>query len=281
MSRSNQKPDTDILMKALQDDPYEKGDCDFSTTQLLKPPQMTALAAKHKPRPLPTYAKWRSFVGTALHDTLEKVGKKHFPSAIIEERLFWNFEIEGKTYTLGGKSDVIFPGHLIDDYKVLLTAGCPDKVKPDHYWQNQFNAYLARKNGISLTHWRSTYILDDWRHTSYKKGGPQEPRREFTGELMKNEEIEPILLAKLTDHVKASQGQARPCTDEERWKQEDVWRIGKNGFKRARKKCYSLAEVDEHKKPDDEVRFEQGRYTRCEDWCEYSHVCPQFKNSKK
>lgn len=266
----------DVLKEAYNDDTYCKGEADFSTTEILKPPQLTFLASKHEPRDLGAWQSWSAFIGTVIHDYLENSARKHFPNALIEERLYKEFEIDGETVKLGGKVDIVFPGVLIKDYKVIFESQCPDKMKSDHEAQNNYNAILLHENGVTVTHGQIEYIAKDWRPNSFRKTIP-EPRRAITKPLLDKDKVTTSLVRRLTEHVRAKKGlPTRSCTDEERWMKPNQWALGKVGFKRARKVCHSQKEADENKKPGEVIEFRQGEYTRCEKWCSFSHVCSQF-----
>ena len=78
----------DILKASLAADKYSKGKADYSVTGILKPPQITHLAARHEPREFNWSDSWAAWVGTAIHATLEETAKEVllplYPNAVIE-----------------------------------------------------------------------------------------------------------------------------------------------------------------------------------------------------
>jgi ferredoxin len=271
-----------LVSEAIKHDAYSKGECDFSVTEILKPPQQTALSMYNDPRDLGEYSSLASWVGTAIHEKLEEYGREFYPDAVHEERLFQSFDVGGKSVTLGGKPDTLhLEERVIQDYKCVKSAGLPkdDEPKYDHYWQAQFNAYLARKSGIPIDYFQIDYIGIDWRQKPFATMDTT-PWKPVTGTILPDSEILPRLMDHLESHVKAKQGEARECTSEERWQRPDVYAVKKKGAKRSRKNCETEQEAKSHMKPGDEIELRRGECTRCERFCSYSHVCPQFKWSK-
>ena len=271
-----------LVPEAIQHDSYSKGSCDFSVTEILKPPQQTSLALDNEPRDLGEYKNLASWVGTAVHEQLEKYGREHYPDAVHEERLLYCFEVNGRKVTLGGKPDTLHPEQrVIQDYKCVKEGGLPKDNEPkyDHYWQAQFNSYLARRNQIEIDFFQIDYIGIDWRQKPFAKI-EDVPWKPVVGTILPDSEILPRLMIHLEAHVNAKLGKARECTDVERWMKPSVYAVKKKGAKRSRKNCSSEIEARQHMKPGDEVEFRQGEYTRCERFCDYSNSCPQFKWSK-
>ena len=48
MKITNQYGAPDVFIKAIQDDPYDMGDADFSVTGLIQPPQIGRLRKEHE-----------------------------------------------------------------------------------------------------------------------------------------------------------------------------------------------------------------------------------------
>lgn len=267
----------DILKLALAADNYSKEGSDFTTTEILKPPQITMLAAQHEPIARPLYQGFMALLGTGVHAALEQAGTANIKDLILEKRFFHTFEIDGEKVKLGGKPDYLWNG-IINDFKLVLTTGAPSgKPKPEHYWQGQFNSYLAAKDGHDMRLASVEYIFRDWTYSraKYSKSYPQEPRRTFVFDVLPMDEIEKQIIRRLTEHVRAKRGKSRPCTRDEKWQHDDLWALKKPTAKKARKLCHSAEEAGRLKKTGEIVEFRQGACVRCDGWCEYAHVCPQ------
>jgi len=266
----------DLLAWALSNDRYSKEGADFSTTEILKPPQITYLAELHEAKDMPLYKSFMSLIGTGVHAALEGAAPE---DAIVEQRFYWVFEIEGQQVILGGKPDFVHDG-LLNDYKCVLVAGRPkgDMPKEEHYWQGQFNSWLAIKNGFNVDTACTEYVFRDWNYgqAQREEGYPQLPNQPMPVPLLPLDEIEARIVERLTLHVRARMGHNHPCSDEDRWKTPDQWAVKKPVNKRARRVFSDKAEALVNLKPGEITEFRPGRAIRCAGWCEYSHVCPQF-----
>lgn len=269
----------DLLAWALEQDNYSKDGADYTTTEILRPPQMTYLAQLGVAQTMPRYKAFMSLMGTGVHNALEDAAPK---DAVVERRFYHTFDIEGEKVSLGGKPDFIYD-QLLNDYKVVLVNGRPNdgKPKPDHYMQGCFNSWLAHKNNVKIDTACVEYIFRDWspglaeRQSTY----PQRPNMPVSFALPSWDEIEANILKRLILHVRAKKGINTPCTDEERWKRPDAWALKKPSNKRARKLCLTADDALENKKQGEEIEFRSGGCVRCESWCEYSHICPQKNDS--
>jgi hypothetical protein len=272
---------TDLLITALSTDQYSKEGADFSVTEILKPPQLTYLSQNHEGKAMPIYKGYMSLLGTSVHMYLETIAPKE---AIVEKRFYHDFVIDGKTYTLGGKPDFIHE-NILNDYKLVLVNGRPkgDKPKQDHVNQAYVNAWLANMNGVKVDQAYVEYWFRDWSPgmAENQKLYPQRPNVQMlvNDKPFNMDLIEKFIIERLTLHVKAKQGINTPCTDEEMWKRPDSWALKKPQNKRARKLCHSSEEALKEKKQGEEIEFRRGGCIRCESWCEYSHVCPQYNNN--
>tara|TARA_R110002153_G_scaffold28881_1_gene88853 strand:+ start:1399 stop:2232 length:834 start_codon:yes stop_codon:yes gene_type:complete len=265
----------DLLAWALGNDTYSKDGADFTTTEILQPPQLTFLKQSNEPKKMPVYKSFMSLLGTGVHAALEGSAPD---SAIVERRFYKTYNIDGVDYKLGGKPDYI-DDKLLDDYKVVMVSGAPKDGLPkhDHYWQGQFNSFLAIHEGVEIDTACVEYIFRDWNYgmSMRQANYPKRPNLPVPFLVLPLEQIEAKIIERLTLHVRASLGHNVPCTDEERWKKPNLWALQKPAGKRARKLCTSEAEAITNKKPGEEIQFRPGTTIRCNDWCEFSHVCPQ------
>ncbi|MGB2185075.1 MAG: hypothetical protein ACPH5P_00200 [Akkermansiaceae bacterium] len=270
----------DLLLWALHEDNYSKDGADYTTTEILRPPQLTYLASKHEAKSLPVYKGFMSLLGTGVHNALENAAPK---DAIVERRFFKKFTIEGQEVVLGGKPDFIHNA-LLNDYKVVMVNGAPKdgKPKPEHYLQGLFNAYLANENGVTVDTACVEYIFRDWNYgmAQRQKNYPQRPNMPVPFNLIAKDQIESLIIERLTLHVKARNGINTECSDEERWKTPDMWALKKPQAKRARKLCNTADEALTEKKQGETIEFRAGSCVRCDNWCEYAHVCPQYNNNR-
>ena len=105
----------------------------------------------------------------------------------------------------------------------------------------------------------------------------QERQREFIEERVKlHQDAEADFLIN---------GILPPCSDEERWKKNDTFRVMKKGRKSAVRVLSSQEEADEfmdgHKdKKLLQVEMAEGQSVRCESYCSVSQFCNQYQEEK-
>ena len=154
--------------EAIIYDSYNKGECDYSTTQLLKPPYMCKLEREHDgelERDITELIK--SKLGTAMHNLLEKGVKTSGADGDFsaETRLYHKFD----DIILGGQIDVydIVNKELID-YKVTsiwsIIFG-----KKDWERQQNINRLLCEYNGINVEQLTIVATGSDWQRGRAKR----------------------------------------------------------------------------------------------------------------
>ena len=71
------------------------------------------------------------------------------------------------------------------------------------------------------------------------------------------------------------------CTDEERWKQSDSYRVMKKGRVRAMRVLPTQKEADDYITKSSEknlsIEFAKGESRRCKDYCDVAPFCDQYK----
>jgi len=74
------------------------------------------------------------------------------------------------------------------------------------------------------------------------------------------------------------------CTDQERWKKEDTFRIIKKGRKSAVRVLNSQDEADKYLEGQDDknlsIEVAKGKYVRCESYCNVAEFCNQYQKEK-
>ena len=130
MKLTNQYGAPDVFIKAIEADPYDKGEADFSVTGLLQPPQITRLWKENEDLLTSDVRDevWK-LLGSGVHAVLEGHG-----DGTVEQRLF--SEHEG--VRISGAVDLVKDGH-VTDYKVTSVYTTTRSLKPD--WESQLNLY--------------------------------------------------------------------------------------------------------------------------------------------
>ena len=148
----------EAIVKAVENDPYSKGDAEFSVTELLSPPRQRALRIAHKEE-LTEDVKDRlwALYGQIAHLILERANMND----LAEKRLFG--EIEG--VRVSGQFDTLcIEDGTLSDYKFTTVWGFKASTKPKVEWIAQLNMQLEllRQNGLEAKSLRIVGLLRDW-----------------------------------------------------------------------------------------------------------------------
>lgn len=290
------------IFDAVTNDPYDKGECDYSVTGLMKPPRISALEERHKDEIVEDASDriW-SLIGQAIHGILERAER----IAKVEERIY--LDLDG--VTISGKYDrfVVADGCL-QDYKVTSVYRVMRETSAD--FTAQQNAYLyLLKNGYfkdTITKEKIpcryeakssqlVYILRDWHRPTARRDRGEYPPYQI---VIKDVEVweDSKTLEMLRSRI-AIQKQARfalpLCTHEERWKGADKFAVKKEGAARALRvtdtieeaelflKNKSLTGTDTNELKNLKIFKRSSEPKRCLDYCSVAPFCVQFKNEQK
>lgn len=230
----------ETIVRAVQDDEYDKGDSVLSVTQLISPPRIVILQNLNKDNlEVDVADRIPALLGTAVHKILEK-GSKDLSNYHLEERLF--DKVEG--WKISGAVDVQIDNGdgtwSINDYKVTSVYSV-QADKPE--WEQQLNlyAYLAYKNhGRKVTSLKIVAILRDWlrKQAELKPDYPQSQVAVVDIPVWTFEEQEAFVRGRVISHQAAQKAvdNGEPlvyCTDEERWVRGETWALMKEGRKSA------------------------------------------------
>jgi len=284
------------VVNAVTRDPYDnKGT--LSVTTLIKPPQMRILELRHKDEIVEDVSDrlW-SLYGQSVHHILERCVDD---GDIAEQRI--HAEIGG--VRVSGQFDLLTVLRALQDFKMTSVWAIKDALaNGKKEWEQQLNllAVLVRKDDL-MPHPKKLQIVafaKDWRNS--------EMLRDFSGypnkvevidvPMWKPEEAMDFMEKRVLLHQSAEKGLIVECTDEERWKKDDVWAVMKKGRKSALRLLGSefdavvwcvdnghtnSAEMIDGNLTGDlktgiSIELRPGSYVRCENYCSCSEFCPQF-----
>lgn len=200
----------DPIVRAVQADPYDKGDADYSATELLKPPQIVRLFSEHEDELTEdaSDAVWK-LLGSGVHTFLERAYSG--PEEHSETRLFG--EVDGKK--ISGAPDLREPGKILD-YKVTSAYTIMRAEYDD--WEAQLNIYdwLAWRNGHDdIEDLEIVTILRDWRKSQrWKDNYPQAAVVVIPMNRWTHAKQEQFIRGKIQEHTTEV---PRQCTKEETW----------------------------------------------------------------
>ena len=273
----------DTIVNVLKRPHYSKGDSHISVTELLSPPQIVQLRAKHDAEIEQDASEmvWSLF-GTAVHNVLEHGKDDHH---IVEERIFT--DVDG--WRISGQIDlqeIYEDGIAIKDYKVT-SAWAVQAEKAD--WHNQLNIYawlVERAKGVEVKSLQIVAIIRDWsrRDAVNKEGYPQAPIATIDIPIWPFQQREDLVLSRLNHHSEASLsvqiGHELPaCTAEDMWEKPTTYAVKKTGGVRAKRVFDSRSEAETFLKTvkDHEIETRLGGRTRCASFCNVSQFCSQYQ----
>jgi hypothetical protein len=278
----------ETIVRAVQDDEYDKGDSVLSVTQLISPPRIVLLQSLNEHNLEADVAdRVPALLGTAVHKILEK-GSKDLPNYHLEERLFdvvRGWKISGAVDVQIDNGDGTWQ---INDYKVTGTYSVLSD-KPD--WEQQLNcyAYLSYKNhGRRVTSLKIVAILRDWmrKQAELKPDYPQSQIAVVDIPVWTLEEQEAFIEGRVLLHQAAQKAvdSGEPlvyCTDEERWVRGETWALMKEGRKSAVKLYDNEAEANEactQSGSGHYIDHRRGSAVRCSgNFCLVSNFCRQWQ----
>ena len=294
------------FVRAVENRPYDKGEADFSATQLLRPAQIIQLSEQHQGEMTEDAADrlWALY-GSAVHAMLEwAAGRQGDRFQRAEDRLFASIDIGIDRYVISGQMDNIDTvTGTQSDYKFVSVniAFYGTRIE----WEQQANIYrwLNHKNGHEIKRLEVIAMFRDWSKykAMYDSNYPQEPVRVYEMPLWTLVATEDFIRQRI-EHI--TQRPAPDCNDEERWFRPGKWALRKGGNLKAIKLEDTLSGVQdyaEHKKKidPDELRIyppirgddppptkdywierRPGTHTRCAGYCPVADFCPQWAKIK-
>lgn len=267
------------IVDAVENDPYNAGDCDISVTRLISPPRIVELERVHGDE-LTEDASDRiySLMGQAIHTILERAGS----SGIREQRLFATIDgwiVSGQYDRLILLEGSAFAGTL-QDYKTASVWEVMFGIKPERVAQLNCLAYLARQNGYEIKRLQAIMLLRDWQKSRAKTTRDYPPCQVHVFDIPVWDEDE--CLAYMKERVnahKSARFELPDCTAEDRWDQPTKYAVVKHGRKSALRVLDHFADAAlwtvENGHADMagvfsagiSIEIRHGASRRCEDYC--------------
>lgn len=262
-----------ILVAAMENDPYTRGESDISVTQLIDGSLVRQLRVENPDREVDVSDMIWAFFGQAVHSMLERIPE--IEGVIKEERLF--LEVGGKT--VSGQFDVIYEKQgkrTLADYKVTSVWPVIYGKKEWEYQLNVLRYLWEKQGGAPIDRLEIIAFLRDWQKSKVGENYPEIPLCAIEIPLWEIEVTERYIKTRLERHFLDDPY----CSDSETWKKEDVWAMKKKGRKSAVKLFHVEQEANDALEKfgtnDNWIEHRKGRFTRCEDYCDVQQWCKQF-----
>lgn len=263
------------LVRAVENDSYNRGSSDFTVTQLLKPAYMCKLEREHEPVEDVADRLW-SLYGQLIHGCIERFHV--LGEGIVEKRLY--LTVNGKR--VGGQLDQLENGVLTDwKFTTIWSAKGKDE------WVKQLNMLklIVEASGddevaphTPIKKLQIVALFRDWQKSKSGQGDyPEKPIQVIDIPIWDSSKTLAYMKERVEHHM---QENPDPCTDEDRWMKPPVFALMKEGRKSA-VKLYDAQEEAESACKDagkgHTVVHRLGAYTRCESYCSMSTHCPVWQ----
>lgn len=269
------------LVEAVRQDSYSRGDSKYSVSDLWAPARQVRLVRQHDAdlsRDVMD-SLWSIF-GRSVHSILDKFASE---GVVNEHRLF--YELDG--VKLSGQFDrLIYANNTLQDYKVTSASSLVFDSRSKE-WAAKMNTYrwLLAKNGLQVDNLQAVAILRDWskRESKRNKDYPLYPVVVLDLPVWDLSLTEQEVRKRLAD----LESPTLPlCSDEERWIRETVWAVMKQDRKSAVKLFDRESDAVDFISMSPEgkklyVQERPARAIRCEEYCDVSRVCEQWKNDPR
>ncbi len=269
--------EADAIYQAIKNDPYSRGDADYSVSDLIAPARKVALERAHENEIVENASdKIFSLVGQSIHTILERANKV----GVSERRL--STVING--VKVSGGMDVYHEDGVLIDYKTTSLYSIKGETKEE--WSQQLNAYsyILRQNGFAVNKLVIVAILRDWSKTKAKREQdyPLKQVVQLEIPLWDDEKTKAFLEERIKAHQSAKDNLPE-CNEKERWAKPDIFAIHKKG----RASAVKLHEAESNAKnhlalldSSHSIEFRPGESIRCASYCGAAPFCTQWKDIK-
>ena len=267
----------DAIVRAMMNDPYDKGTCDFSATELIKPARICELERRHK-HEIKEDAEdglYRLY-GQIAHLILERANQV----GIAEKRYYTKVG----DYVISAQMDNLsLHNEILSDYKFTSAWGFKSDEPPKPEWVAQLNIqnYILIKNGIKPRALQIVGLIRDFRLNDAKNydNYPKKPVVVVPIEMWSLEQTEAFIMVRIHEHLRAVVDlDSVKCSKSERWEKAETYAAMKEGRKTAVKVELSREAAQKYvTSPDMYIQVRPGISARCEQYCKVKDFCSQYK----
>ena len=283
------------IINAVHNDSYSKGKATISATGLLQPPRIRLLAQENYEKLTIDVSDeiWK-LLGQSVHTILERANEDN-EDVITEQRMFTvvnDWTVSGQTDSIDVKSNTL------KDYKVTSVWSIVSALKEGKVeWEQQLNiyAYLYKQTtGKTIDQLNIIAIARDWNKNQYLRSRgdyPPSPVTVLDINLWSDEEQEDFIKQRVSIHQEAEvdyliNDKLPFCTDEERWRRKDTYRVEKKGRKTAVRVLDTQEEADEYVEGHKDSKLlkvveAKGECVRCANYCDVAEFCNQYNEESK
>lgn len=235
------------FVAAVSSDDYERGDAEYTATELIKPSRIVAYSRKYDSVMVEDASDrvWR-FQGQTKHVVLERIAKTNPARYIVEERL--ETIIPGTGAKISAKFDLFDKEtRILYDWKE--TSVWKFMMGDTEEWEQQanINLYLARQHDYNVSQLINIAILKDWkaRMARFSKD-PDYPKcavHVMPLPMWSVGQAQEYINGRVEKHRREA---ANPpvCNKKERWQRDASFAVMRTDRKRAVKLCMSRDQAE-------------------------------------
>lgn len=276
----------DPFVAALGIDEYERGDAQFTTTELIRPVRINALTRKHWEEMEEDVSErvW-AFAGQTKHIVLERIGNTDPYRYLVEER--FSVTVPGGT-KISGKIDLFdFKDNTLYDWKE--TSVWKFILGDMTEWEQQanINLFLMRMAQMEVKALKNVALLKDWKarlaRTTRREDYPQCAIHVCELPMWSIGKQQEYVMERVKAQQEGYSASVAPlCTKKERWQRDAQWALMKKGRKSAIRLFGSqdqaeaaMAQQEQHRKPGESFYVEERPVepVRCLDFCPVQQFC--------
>lgn len=275
------------FVAAVSSDPYERGDAEFTSTELIKPSRILAFSRKYDEQMTEDASDrvW-AFQGQTKHVVLERIAKTNPARYRVEERL--ECVMPGTGAKISAKFD-LFDRDDKTLYDWKETSVWKFLIGDTKEWEEQanINLYALRMNGATVKRLINIAILKDWKARKARFGRePDYPKcavHVLPLPMWSVGQAQEYINGRVLKH-RAEMANPPVCDKKERWQRDASFAVMRTDRKRAIKLCMSRDQAEavmmhsmKIAPPGDAKKFyieERGAEpVRCLDFCAVQIYC--------
>lgn len=270
----------EALVRAVSNDPYTKGDAEFSITELISPPRQAALKVQHRHEiEEDVEDRLYSLYGQMVHGILERANAND----LAEKRFFGEIagaRVSGQIDTLELVDGVLTDWKFTTAYKFKANQPVP----PEWTMQLNFQLELLRQNGLDAKVLQIVGLIRDFSKLEARRDAnyPQKSVQIMPIDLWERSRTVKLFEERVTLHRQA-RVTLPECNDEERWARPTKYTVMREGQVRAVKLFDDQAGAEEYAKGGKGLKVETrpGELVRCSNYCSVAQFCSQFQKEVK
>jgi hypothetical protein len=268
-------------------DEYERGDADFTTTQLTRPPRIVSYTRKYWDQMEEDISDrvW-AFAGQVKHIVLERIAKASPERYMVEHRfeitMQGGVKVSGKIDLYDRETRILYDWKESSVWKFIMG----DTLE----WEQQgnVNLFLMRMNDIHPEKLINVTWLKDWKkrlaRTTRRKDYPQCAINVVELPKWNVGRAQDYILERIRQHQGAIENPP-VCTKEERWQRDATFAVMRKGRKGAiagglcdneDKAQAMVRHYNDHRRPGEKVYYYEERPAepvRCLDFCAVQQFC--------